>query len=458
MRDDRGGDLSARVGECLQRHAAAGRRLTLGYSGGLDSSVLLHLLAGLRASHGFTLSALHVHHGLSPQAEAWASHCAQICHRLQVPLDVRRVAVQPAGEGLEAAARAARYCAYRQLDTDFLLLAHHRDDLAETVLLQLLRGAGMKGLAAMPEARRLCPGIMLLRPLLASSRQDISASAAQIGLDWVEDGSNLDLRLSRNALRHAVMPGLSQRFPDAPKVLAQAAARFAEAADLLDALAEQDGREAIAGARLAIASLRALPEPRARNLLRHFLEQAGAEIHADGLREALRQLLQARPDACLRIEFGTRVLRRHQDSAMVEVLSPAIAQTADGIRVWHGELRLLLGEPGNVGEVGEIGEIGELQFQPAIGEGVRLTPGEVSIRARRGGERLRPGPGRPRRTLKNLLREAGIPAWQREHLPLIYVGDQLAWVAGVGADSDFLSQPGESGWLVTWLASPNRAG
>lgn len=428
--------LAARVAACLKRHIQAGARLSVGYSGGLDSSVLLHLLAGLRQSAGFTLSAVHIHHGLSPQADAWAQHCARECHALEVPLQTYRVEVLPAGEGLEAAARAARYRVFEQADTDFLVLAHHQDDQAETVLLQLLRGASLKGLAAMPEVRPLAGERYLLRPLLAATRGEIAAWATRHALSWIEDESNTDVRLARNALRRDVLPRLSEHFPETTKALAQAAARFAEAASLLDALADLDGRDAISADGLALPVLSALPEARARNLLRHFLALSGVEIHQDALHEALRQLLTARPDAQVRVDFGPCALRRHRQWALIDRQLPR-PESASAL-TWQGESRI------------DLGEAGCLFFQATTGEGVHLTPGRVSIRLRAGGERLRPGAGRPRRTLKNLLREAGIPTWQRESLPLVYVDETLVWAARVGADSDFSVNPGEPGWLISW--------
>jgi tRNA(Ile)-lysidine synthase len=439
-----GDALSGRVAACLKRHISPpsqpASRLTVGYSGGLDSSVLLYLLAGLRVSAGFSLAAVHIHHGLSPQADAWSRHCAQACHALDVPLAIHHVEVQPDGEGLEAAARAARYRVFSRLDTDFLVLAHHRDDQAETVLLQLLRGAGLKGLAAMPEARPLA-GTVLLRPLLAVTRAGISAWAVARGIGWVEDESNTDMRLARNALRQQVMPGLAACFPDAPKVLAQVAEQFAEAASLLDALADLDGRAAMSAEGLTLSALRDFSEPRARNLLRYFLAQSGVEIHQERLHEALRQLLTARQDAQVRIDFGTYALRRHRQWAVIDRQRHA----SDSVVSWQGETRL------------DLGDAGCLFFQTKTGEGVSLSPGKVSIRSRQGGERLRPDNGRPRRTLKNLLREAGVPAWLRDSLPLVYVDEDLVWAANIGADSDFLVKPGEPGWLISWQPQPNKA-
>lgn len=434
---------------CLKRHVKAGSeaggfgaasRICVGYSGGLDSSVLLHLLAEARHSLGFSLTAVHVHHGLSNQADTWVQHCTQVCLALDVPLAIHHVDVQLAGEGLEAAARAARYRVFCQLDADFLVLAHHRDDQAETVLLQLLRGASLKGLAAMPEARPLTEKLMLLRPLLAATRFEIAAGAAEVDLVWVDDASNADLRLARNALRQDVLPRLIQHFPHAPKALAQAAVQFTEAALLLDALADQDGQAAVTRNGLAISALQALPESRARNLLRRFLERAGAEMHPEAVREALRQLCSARPDAQICVEFGLHVLRRFRGWAVVEAALPKVAQDSTSVLIWQGEKSI------------DLGAAGSLQFQSVPGEGVRLAPGKVSIRRRQGGERIKLGLGRPRRTLKNLLREAGIPAWQRGAMPLIYLDDDLVWAAGVGADSDFLAKPEEAGWLISWQA------
>lgn len=437
--------MSTRLAACLERHIRPGSRLTVGYSGGLDSSLLLHLLAGLRNGAGFSLAAVHVHHGLSEQADAWAQHCASVCRRLEVPLTLRHVDVKPAGEGLEAAARAERYRVYPQLDTDFLVLAHHRDDQAETVLLQLLRGASLKGLAAMPEARRLTAKIVLLRPLLGATRVELAAIAAELGLDWIEDGSNGDHRLALDSLRLFVMPGLAKRFPAAPRALAQAAEQFAEAAGLLDALADLDGREAMTHEGLSIAALQALAEPRARNLLRRFLEISGAEIHHDALHEALRQLCHARQDAQVCVMFGACALRRHRQWAVVQCANPDMDVPVMATRVWQGEASI------------DLGDNGSLHFQATSGSGVRLTAGEVTIRARAGGERLRPACDRPRRTLKNLWREAGMPTWRRASAPLVYVGETLVWAPEAGGDCAFQANPDETGWLISWQATPKTA-
>lgn len=424
-----------RVAGCIRRNLPPGGHLVVGYSGGLDSTVLLQVLAELRARLGFVLSALHVHHGLSANADAWADHCQSACGDLGVPLCVARIAVTRAGEGPEAAARAARYAVFAGLDADCLALAHHRDDQAETVLLQLLRGGAPKGLAAMPEARGLDGGrVRLIRPLLEISRGELEDWARARNLTWIEDESNRHTHLARNALRQAILPLIARHFPDAACALARGAAQFAEVAVLLDDLADLDGG---ASASLDVRCLAALPEARARNLLRRRLEIAGARLSREGLREALRQILTARADARVEVPFGAVTLRRHRGRvhvvARTQAAGAGVAQVA-----WRGEAELA------------VGAAGLLRFEQAPDGGVRLGPAPVGIRFRAGGERLRTDPGRPRRPLKDLLREAALPPWRRDRVPLLYVGERLAWVAGIGADADFLCAPGEAGWRIVW--------
>lgn len=288
-------DLCARVGQFLAARLAPDERLAVGLSGGCDSVVLLHLLSRL----GFAgrLEAIHVHHGLSPNADAWARFCADYCTGLGVPLIIRHVSVDTAsGLGLEAAARQARYAVFAEVATDCLLLGHHRSDQAETVLFNLLRGTGVTGAAGMP-AERQFGRLRLLRPLLASSRAEIEACATSAGLAWVDDESNADIAMTRNFLRHEAMAALAQRFPAAEASLAQAAANFGEAAGLLDELAEQDWRRISEGEAARLSEMRALSLPRLKNLLRHRLRRLGWQVPvAARLDEFARQLQSAGPD------------------------------------------------------------------------------------------------------------------------------------------------------------------
>ena len=303
------GLLSA-VSDCLGRHVSANQAVVVGLSGGIDSVVLLHAVVAC----GLAPSAFHVHHGISPLAGQWADFCIALCGKWGVPIVVERVTVEPAGGGLEAAARDARHAAYGQVAADWLLLAHHRRDRAETMLFNLLRGTGVRGAGALPERNG-----RLLRPLLAVGRQDIAAYARAHGLAWVEDESNADVRHSRNFLRHRVIPGIEERFPAATARLAAAAAHFAEAADLLDQLALIDLAGRSAEFPVEVGLLASLAEPRARNVLRFMLARAGVGVpREERLIEILRQCLNAAPDRHPAIAFGDRLLLRRAKRLYLE--------------------------------------------------------------------------------------------------------------------------------------------
>ena len=298
----------AAVGACLDRRATSGQHLVVGLSGGIDSVVLLHCLRAESRPRQFSLSALHVHHGISANADAWARYCTDLCAEWDVPLLVEHVYVERnSSDGLEAAARRARHDVFSRVASDWLALGHHRDDQAETLLFNLLRGTGLRGAAAMSETNG-----RLLRPLLDVGRADIESYARHHGLRWIEDESNADQRFSRNHLRHAVLAGLEARFPGSTANLAAATRRFAEAESLLDDLACADlvGREA--DFPLDVAVLAALAEPRARNVLRYLLARRHIGIPGEErLREFLRQLLHAGPDRHPEVVFGAwRILRR----------------------------------------------------------------------------------------------------------------------------------------------------
>lgn len=306
--------LPGRVGDFLATRLAPAERISLGLSGGCDSVVLLHVLH--RLGFGERLTAIHVHHGLSPNADAWAGFCADYCARLQVSLTIVRVEVdRRSGLGLEAAARAARYAALREGAAEVLVLAQHQGDQAETVLFNLLRGSGVAGAAAIPAERSLS-GRRLLRPLLDVSRRELEAYAVQCGLAWIEDESNADTRHSRNFLRHEVLPLLHRRFPGAEHSLAQAAQHFAEADDLLAELAASDWQTVCADSVDAplLRLLRKLTLVRLKNLLRYRLRRLGWRAPgAQRLEEFARQLRDAGadrhpelqlPDGCMRVVGG----------------------------------------------------------------------------------------------------------------------------------------------------------
>ncbi len=296
------------IDDCLDRHVASGQSIVVGLSGGIDSVVLLAALREPASRRSLQLACLHVHHGLTPNADHWEAHCRDLCAAWSVPLDVKHVEVERgSSDGLEAAARRARHAAFVQTGADWVALAHHRDDQAETLLFNLLRGTGLAGAAAMAEARG-----RLLRPLLDVGRADIEAYAAAHGLRWIEDESNADTRFSRNHLRHEVLAGLDARFPGSAANLAAAARRFGEARGLLDELAVVDLAARAADFPLDVELLRTLSEPRARNLLRYLLQRRHIGIPGeDRLRELLRQLTHAAPDRHPAAVFGRwRIFRR----------------------------------------------------------------------------------------------------------------------------------------------------
>lgn len=306
-------DPAGEVQACLARHLEPGARLRVGFSGGVDSVVLLHLLAALAPAFPLTLSAVHVHHGLNPRADEWAAFCQTFCGRLGIACEVVRVKVpRKSALGVEAAARQARYAALTKPGADAVALAHHLDDQAETVLFQLLRGGEPRALAAMPQAR-VHAGMLLLRPLLGVPKSALLAYARRHRLEWVEDDSNLDTAYARNALRQDILPLLEKHFPDYRERLAGVARRMAEVAEVLESVAGRD-REAHAGEALDCAELKALPPARAGNLLAHFLRDHGVPLpRPAALRELLRQLVEARGRLSLPLADGRRLVRvRHR--------------------------------------------------------------------------------------------------------------------------------------------------
>jgi len=288
-------NLPARVGAFLAARKMSDGRIGVGLSGGCDSVVLLHVLVGLGL--GERLQAIHVHHGLSPNADRWARFCADYCGRLGVELRVEHVAVdRTSGLGLEAAARHARYRVFAACSPDELILGHHQDDQAETVLFNLMRGAGVTGAAGIPPERRQ-GRLRVLRPLLGCSRQEVEIYAKAHQLAWVDDESNLDTVLSRNFLRHQAFPLLAGRFPAAPANLALAASHFAEADALLGELAAIDWQTVSVNDSARLADLRGLSPLRLKNLLRYRLRQLGWQVPgADRLEEFCRQVQSAGPD------------------------------------------------------------------------------------------------------------------------------------------------------------------
>ncbi|HUJ01863.1 MAG TPA: tRNA lysidine(34) synthetase TilS [Usitatibacter sp.] len=435
-------DLDRHIAARLAAAVPAGVPICVGLSGGLDSVVLLDGLGLVAPARGHALTAVHVHHGLSPNADAWARFCAELCDARGIPLSIERVHVaRDAGEGMEAAARARRHAVYAARAEPFVALAHHLDDQAETVLLQVLRGTGLKGLAAMPELREL-PGshVRLFRPLLGVARSALREHAGARALRWIEDESNASLAPDRNYLRHEIAPRLDARFAGWREATARCAGHAAAGSRLADELARLDGVPSAPGAGLAL-DVRLCAERRA-NAVRAFLALEGLAMPSRArLAEMTRQLYEARGDARVRVLHDGAMLVRHRGVARV---APRVADAeSPGWRVaWHGEDRIDLG-------AGR----GEVRFAPALGAGIAADlgrAGEWHFAPRLGGERLRLSPAGPSRTLKNLLREAAIPEWQRERLPILFRGGRVAWVPGIGVAAEFSCSAGRAGLVPAW--------
>jgi tRNA(Ile)-lysidine synthase len=427
----------------LQRFPQA-RGYHVAYSGGMDSHVLLHALAALRDALGVPVGAVHVNHGLQAHAADWQEHCAMVCRQLDVEYVALCVDARAAsGESPEAAARTARYAALADWlpDQHCLLTAHHQDDQAETLLVQLLRGSGVQGLAAMPAQSVLGQG-MHLRPLLDCPRAGLESYADVQGLNWIEDPSNRDTGFTRNFLRHRVMPELQRRWPGSSASLARSAAHQAEAAALLDELATAD-LERLSGpdASLSRTGLDTLSSRRQRNVLRFWIRrQAGGSPSSAVLARIQQDVLHSREDAQPCVRWGGFELRRYRDR--LYVLKQEVTPFSGQELGWSLEAPLFVPQAGGV-----------LSASTCIGQGIRVSAlGASGVRVgwRRGGERCVPAGRGQHHSLKKLFQEQGIPPWQRTRIPLIYIEGELAAVAGLWVCEPYQAGPSEPGLKIQW--------
>lgn len=412
------------------------------FSGGVDSTVLLYLLASVRAQLPAPLHAIHIDHGLQTASADWAAACRVRCAELDVPFETRRVDARAMrGQGPEAAAREARYAAIASVigPGGMLLTAHHQQDQAETVLLQMLRGAGTSGLAGMPPCRRWQQG-WLARPLLGTSRESIVQWARDAGLSWIEDPSNSAHGADRNFLRHRVLPALVERWPAAVQSIARSARLCAEADDIIAEQADADLRAVeVAGAdRLQVAGLCALDAARRANVLRRWLQRQGAApMPAARMYQALEQLCHARSDAAVRVAWAGHALRRFQ-----------------------GQVWLLEGETDNTPSAERRAWSGEsLDLGPGLGRlYTRLAPGgidprhwhqaKIEIDYRPAGARYRLAGRQGSRDFKHVAQELGIPPWLRDRVPVILINGQPAAIAGHAVCEPFAVTGNQGIWPV----------
>jgi tRNA(Ile)-lysidine synthase len=399
-------------------------RVWAAYSGGLDSTALLRALAAVRERLPGPLSAVHIDHGLHPDSSAWAEHCHATCEGLAIPFLARRLDLKPApGESLEARAREARYGAFATLlaPGDVLLTAHTQDDQAEPLLLALIRGSGVHGLAAMPVTADLGLG-RLVRPLLQCSRADLEGYANTLGLTWLTDPSNAELTMDRNYLRNLVMPLMRERWPAVAATLSRSAAHCAEAAEVVDLVA---GRElpTLGGERpgtLAITALGRLAPVVRKAVLRLWLRRRGFRVPSTAhLGRILTEVLPARSDAAPLVAWAGCEVRRYRTDLFA--LRPLPAPPLGLDLAWEGaRLELPDGLGALVRDPGE-GEAGVTADRPTSWR-VRFGITEQGCRLHAGG---------PHRPLKKIYQEAGVPPWLRPYVPLVFDGEDLVAVAGV---------------------------
>lgn len=427
---------------------AAATGLVVAVSGGADSACLLAAIAqldppGLR---GLKVRAVHVDHGLQPASASLRKASVALCARLQIPISVVAVVVESrAGASIEAAARDARY---RGLALDLktrecLLTAHHAQDQAETLLLQLLRGAGLKGLSAMPMCRPFAAG-WHLRPLLDVARRDLRLFGTTHGIAAVDDPMNRDLRFDRAYLRSQVWPLIEGRWPGAVTVLTRTAHHLAEAQELLDHSAAHHLRRLYDGEALSVSGLRALPKALQINTLRHWLFSAAiTPPPAARLTEALRQVFSANPDHLPAIVWGSHALRRYQERLFV---TPAILPTVGERRDWAigVQSRLELGP-----------ELGTLRWVPQVGglDASRL-PQTLGVEQRRGGEVLKAGRRAKTQSVQHLCQSLGLLPWMRDALPMVYAGDALIAIGDLWQDARWCVAAGAQGFGCAWDDAP----
>ncbi|MGB0445359.1 MAG: tRNA lysidine(34) synthetase TilS [Porticoccaceae bacterium] len=417
-------------------------QILVAVSGGLDSMLLLTLMA--ERVNPERITAVHINHGLSDNADQWQAQVAQYCQQLGVALEVEKVTLVNSGEGLEAEARNARYAVFERLlmANGLLFLGHHADDQAETLLYRLMRGSGAKGLSGMPVKRALGKGY-LIRPFLNCAKSDLQNEAQIRNLNWIEDESNLDNRFDRNYLRNAIIPQMAQRWPDYTQSFGRTAALNLESDQLAKELAvidlqSLDLKAERAGWSISIEALLMLSALRQKNILRYWSELQG--LVPPGITiidEVLTSVLSARQDACPEVIWQSQRWSRFKDRLYLQKCNNQEFK-AEQIFSWDMQNPLNLGKGHH------------LRVAKQLGQGIKPTVEQVEVRFRQGGERCKPAGRGHSNSLKKLLLEYELVPWLRDRVPLFYVGEQLIAVGDLWVCEDWLASSEEIGQMIYW--------
>ncbi len=415
--------------------------VTIGLSGGVDSMVLLNVLYQLKTKLNLKLSAIHVHHGLSKNADNWGQVCFDECKKLDVDFSQKKINIDNSeGIGIEASARKARYQILHQLSNEFLVTAHHQNDQAETLMLQLLRGSGLKGLASMPsydEERHLW------RPFLKLSRDVIEEYAKNNNIRFIEDESNKNIEFDRNFLRLEIFPKLIKRFPQTIKSLGRSADLVAEGLNLNKAIAKEDAKNYFSEdfIKLNTKIFSTLPRDRVVNLIRWWLDKNQQKMPSQKIMDQIyTQIISAKKDAQINIHISSEMSVRAYKNFLWLVKIKKEKNSYD--LIWKGE------------DIFELPGSGKLLFKPCLGKGISLEKVGSSIlriQNRKGGERFKPKRNQPTRTLKYLLQEMNMPPWEREFLPIIYSEDMLVAVPNYGVHHEFVTDKDKMGLIIEWI-------
>jgi len=416
-------------------------KIDIALSGGCDSMVLMYALNQLKDELKLSIKAHYIHHGLSAYADEWLAFCEAACKKLNIPFDSMRVDTNTLPSlGIEGFARKLRYEALAQLSVGVIATAHHENDQAETLLLQLIRGAGLKGLAAMPEYDK---EKNLWRPLLRVQRQVIEDFAEIHEIVFIEDDSNEDTRFDRNFLRKNILPQLYERFPHAANTIARSAKLIASGLDLHQSIAESDSESYFSKdlARLNLMMMRDLNQERVINLIRWWLEKHRYKMPTlKVMQEAYKQIKDRRKDAQINIQIAPNVSIRAYKNELWLVEN--VTNAADFEIYWRGEDTITLPDAS------------KLSFTKTIGDGIsvdKLGTQTIRIQNRRGGERFKPAANQPTRTLKHLLQQSPLAPWEREILPMLFLEDQLIAVPHFGVHCDFQAKKYEESYQISWL-------